>query len=68
LDAPWQATIGHWPGESYGPRRIDAVRVNGRMLPALRRHEVVDTEPTRLASDHLPVVVTIDPAAIGPPD
>jgi endonuclease/exonuclease/phosphatase family metal-dependent hydrolase len=68
LDSPWQATTGHWPGARYGPRRIDAVRVNGAMLPALRRHQVVDTELTRLASDHLPVVVTIDPNAIDSSD
>lgn len=71
LGAPWIATTGHWRGhqdpaadDPFGARRIDTVRVTGHVVPALRTHAVVDTELTRSASDHLPVVVEIDPAAI----
>jgi hypothetical protein len=64
LNAPWQPTTGHWPGGRFPNRRIDAIRVNEWVLPALREHRVVDTDLTRAASDHLPVVVTLDPAAV----
>jgi endonuclease/exonuclease/phosphatase family metal-dependent hydrolase len=68
LRAPWQATCGHYPGDGYGSlgilRRIDAIRVTRPVVPALRSHRVTDTEQTRRASDHLPVSVGYDPAAI----
>jgi endonuclease/exonuclease/phosphatase family metal-dependent hydrolase len=68
LRAPWQATCGHYPGDGYGSqgivRRIDAIRVTRPVVPALRSHRVTDTELTRRASDHLPVSVGYDPAAI----
>jgi endonuclease/exonuclease/phosphatase family metal-dependent hydrolase len=68
LRAPWQATCGHYPGDGYGSqgivRRIDAIRVTRPVVPALRSHRVTDTELTRRASDHLPVSVDYDPAAI----
>jgi len=57
----WQATTGHHPADVYGAhgvrRRIDAVRVTAPLVPAVRAHHVHDTEPTRAASDHLPVTV-----------
>jgi endonuclease/exonuclease/phosphatase family metal-dependent hydrolase len=68
LRAPWQATAGHHPDDPYGARgvrrRIDAVRVTPEVLPALRAHQVLDTDLTRRASDHLPVTVEYVPAAI----
>lgn len=65
LDAPWQATVGHWPiGDPYGPRRIDAIRATPDVVPALRHHEVTTTGFTLTTSDHLPVTVIYDPAAI----
>jgi endonuclease/exonuclease/phosphatase family metal-dependent hydrolase len=68
LAAPWQPTCGHYPGDGYGSqgirRRIDAIRVTGQVLPALRSHHVTDTALARRASDHLPVTVEYDPAAI----
>lgn len=68
LSAPWQPTCGHYPGDGYGAqgirRRIDAIRVTRPVLAALRSHHVTDTELTRRASDHLPVTVEYDPAAI----
>lgn len=65
LNAPWQTTVGHWPeGDPYGERRIDAIRVTEEVEPALRGYEVINTELSRSASDHLPVVVTYAPTAI----
>jgi endonuclease/exonuclease/phosphatase family metal-dependent hydrolase len=68
LRAPWQATVGHHPDDTYGVRgirrRIDGVRVTGPMLGALRAHHVDGTELARSASDHLPVTVEYLPAAI----
>lgn len=71
LRAPWQATAGHHPADPYGQhgvrRRIDAIRVTGEVVPALRAHWVTDNEATRGASDHLPVTVAYDPSAIAWP-
>jgi endonuclease/exonuclease/phosphatase family metal-dependent hydrolase len=71
LRAPWQATAGHHPDDAYGVRgvrrRIDGIRVTPEVLPALRAHQVTDTNLTRRASDHLPVTVEYDPAAITAP-
>jgi endonuclease/exonuclease/phosphatase family metal-dependent hydrolase len=68
LRALWQATCGHYPGDGYGSqgimRRIDAIRVTRQVVPALRSHQVTDTPLARRASDHLPVSVSYDPAAI----
>ncbi|MGA3152667.1 MAG: endonuclease/exonuclease/phosphatase family protein [Streptosporangiaceae bacterium] len=68
LRAPWQPTVGHYPGDRYGVagirRRIDAIRVSRHVLGALRAYHVVDSELTRRASDHLPVTVEYKPAAI----
>jgi Endonuclease/Exonuclease/phosphatase family len=64
--ADWQATTGHYPADVYAAhgvrRRIDAVRVTGPLVPAMRAHRVHDTEQTRAASDHLPVTVEYLPA------
>ncbi len=66
--AGWQATTGHHPADVYGAhgvrRRIDAVRVTGPLVPAVRAHHVHDTAQTRAASDHLPVTVEYLPAAM----
>lgn len=68
LRAPWQPTVGHHPHDRYGvagiSRRIDAIRVTGNVLGALRACHVTDTDLTRRASDHLPVTVEYDPAAV----
>lgn len=69
LQAPWQPTTGHHPGDAYAQRgvrrRIDVVRVTGEVVGALRAHRVEDSTRARLASDHLPVSVEYLPAAIG---
>ena len=66
--AGWQPTTGHHPADVYGAhgvrRRIDAVRVTSPLVPAVRAHHVHDTAQTRAASDHLPVTVDYQPAAI----
>ena len=66
--AGWQPTTGHHPADTYGAhgirRRIDAVRVTGPLVPAVRAHHVHDTAQTRAASDHLPVTAEYLPAAI----
>jgi endonuclease/exonuclease/phosphatase family metal-dependent hydrolase len=66
--AGWQATTGHHPADVYGAhgvrRRIDAVRVTGPLVPAVRAHHVHDTAQTRAASDHLPVTAEYLPAAV----
>ena len=70
LRAPWQPTCGHYPGDGYGSRgimrRIDAIRVQRRVGPALRAYQVADSELSRRASDHLPVSVDYVPASIEP--
>jgi endonuclease/exonuclease/phosphatase family metal-dependent hydrolase len=67
--AAWQPTTGHHPSDDYGVRgvrrRIDAVRVTGELIPALRTHRVIDTPQARSASDHLPVLVEYDPRGAG---
>lgn len=72
LRAPWQATAGHHPDDGYAAlgirRRIDGVRVTRPVLPALRGHQVEDTEIARRASDHLPVTVEYLPSAIADQD
>jgi endonuclease/exonuclease/phosphatase family metal-dependent hydrolase len=72
LGAPWQPTVGHHSYDRYGAagisRRIDAIRVTRHVLGALRAYHVTDTELTRSASDHLPVTVEYDPAAIAAAD
>jgi endonuclease/exonuclease/phosphatase family metal-dependent hydrolase len=66
--ARWQPTTGHHPDDAYRARRvrrrIDAVRVTGPMVPALRAHHVHDTAQARAASDHLPVTVEYLPSVV----
>ena len=64
LDAPWQPSCGHWRDDPHGPRRIDRILATAAVRPALLSYEVVDTDITRSLSDHLPVVVGLDPALL----
>jgi endonuclease/exonuclease/phosphatase family metal-dependent hydrolase len=66
LDARWQPSCGHWPHDPYGPRRFDRILATADVRPALSSYEVVDTDITRALSDHLPVVVGLDPALLPP--
>jgi endonuclease/exonuclease/phosphatase family metal-dependent hydrolase len=69
LGAPWQPTTGHHPDDVYAAhgirRRIDAIRVTGQLVPAMRGHEVTESEQAKAASDHLPITVEYLPAALG---
>ena len=66
--AGWQPTTGHHPADVYGAhgvrRRIDAIRVTGPLVPAVRAHHVHDTVQARAASDHLPVTAEYLPAEV----
>ncbi|MFI7517660.1 endonuclease/exonuclease/phosphatase family protein [Micromonospora echinofusca] len=59
LGAPWRATSGHRSGWS---RREDVFWTT--RPTALRRYQVVDTAAARNLSDHLPIVVDLDPQAL----
>lgn len=65
----WQATTGHWAGDPFPPRRIDAARTTAAMVPALRAvavHRVPGrsgVDPTTV-SDHLPVILDYAPAVL----
>jgi endonuclease/exonuclease/phosphatase family metal-dependent hydrolase len=69
IGADWHPTTGHHPDDVYGVhgvrRRIDGVRVTGQFADAMCAHDVLDTEQTRAASDHLPVTVEYLPFAVG---
>jgi len=66
--AGWQPTTGHHPADVYGAhgvrRRIDAIRVTGPLVPAVRAHHVHDTVQARAVSDHLPVTAEYLPAEV----
>ena len=68
LRARWQPTAGHHPEDVYGAhgvrRRIDGIRVTPPVAGAVRTHQVLDTALTAEASDHLPVTVEYQPAAV----
>jgi hypothetical protein len=71
LNMPWSPTVGHWPGDAMGPRRVDTVRVSAEVVPALTECHVIEkpladgTDP-KAASDHLAFVAIFDPAKIEP--
>ncbi|ATM24542.1 hypothetical protein SMD44_p10043 (plasmid) [Streptomyces alboflavus] len=64
LDVPWQPTTGHWPGDPFGPRRIDMIRTTRHLLPALADYRVLRTPAARTGSDHLPVSIDLEPSLI----
>jgi endonuclease/exonuclease/phosphatase family metal-dependent hydrolase len=66
LEAPWQQTTGHFPDDPHGPRRVDRILATASASPALHSYAVIDTAETRALSDHLPVIVELDPAALTP--
>jgi hypothetical protein len=59
LRMPWKATGGHRGGWS----RREAVFWTTRRL-ALRGYQVIDTPAARDLSDHLPIMVDVDPRAL----
>lgn len=64
LRKPWVATTGHWLGEPYQPRRIDAIKITHQLAPALKDFHVIRNDLTLSASDHLPVVCEYEPTDI----
>jgi endonuclease/exonuclease/phosphatase family metal-dependent hydrolase len=60
LAVPWKATGGHRGGWS---RREDVFWTT--RPAALRRYQVIDTLAASSLSDHLPIVVDLDPKALG---
>lgn len=69
LGAPWQPTVGHWEDgrgdpDPWGPRRIDLVLATRPVAPALLDYATHSSPAARDASDHLPVICTIDPSKI----
>ncbi|HEY3690520.1 MAG TPA: hypothetical protein VGL46_09470 [Pseudonocardiaceae bacterium] len=77
---PWQPTVGHWPGDLDGPRRLDITRITKEVVPALISCEVISTAPIptipisvirqqrsidpKKASDHLAFETCYNPAMI----
>lgn len=59
VGVPWQATGGHRGGWS---RREDVFWTS--RPAALRNYQVIDTPIARTLSDHLPIVVDLDPQAL----
>lgn len=69
LGVPWHPTVGHWEDgrgdpDPWGQRRIDLILATRPVVPALVDYATHDTPATREASDHLPVVCTVDPSKI----
>jgi endonuclease/exonuclease/phosphatase family metal-dependent hydrolase len=58
-----QPTDGHWPNDWSHNRRKARFHVTADLKPALRNIDVIRNETTLRASDHLPVVLTLDGAA-----
>ncbi|MFF3354139.1 hypothetical protein ACFYWN_16075 [Streptomyces sp. NPDC002917] len=69
LGVPWHPTVGHWEDgrgnpDPWGRRRIDLILATRPVVPALVAYATHDAPATREASDHLPVVCTVDPSKI----
>ncbi|SDZ50764.1 Endonuclease/Exonuclease/phosphatase family protein [Saccharopolyspora shandongensis] len=60
VNKPWHRTVGHFDHADMGDRAIDGHRVTPALAPAVVDHEVIENDRTRGASDHLPVVTTLD--------
>ncbi|WP_439681569.1 endonuclease/exonuclease/phosphatase family protein [Embleya sp. MST-111070] len=66
LDTPWEPSSGHWPDgkgdpDKWGERRVDTIRITRHLIPGLRSHRTIRTPDTLAGSDHLPVVVEVEP-------
>ncbi|MEV0702694.1 hypothetical protein AB0I53_32895 [Saccharopolyspora sp. NPDC050389] len=60
VNKPWQRTVGHYSHADMGSREIDGHRVTSSLASAVIDCDVVKTDLTRAASDHLPKVTTLD--------
>lgn len=57
-------TTGHWPNEPFPPRRVDGFRVTRNLRPAVVSCSVHTAASAKQASDHLPVIMTLDLARL----
>lgn len=65
VDAPWTPTTGHHPVDHHPPRRIDRWYATHHVPDAaLVGYRVADSYAVGATTDHLPVLVTLDPAAL----
>ncbi|MFE9407346.1 endonuclease/exonuclease/phosphatase family protein [Streptomyces sp. NPDC006704] len=69
LNAPWEATVGHWKSgqgdpDPWGERRIDLILTTRPVAPALVSYRAHRSAAALAASDHVPVFVDIRPDAI----
>ncbi|MEV6927443.1 endonuclease/exonuclease/phosphatase family protein [Dactylosporangium sp. NPDC051485] len=64
-DTPWTPTTGHHPDDRHPPRRLDrwyaTHRAPGR---AVRRYQAVAAARVGGLTDHCPVIIDVDPAAM----
>ncbi|GAA4828247.1 hypothetical protein GCM10025787_03210 [Saccharopolyspora rosea] len=58
--AAWAPSVGHADHADMGYRTLDTHRVSPALTPAVADWQVVDWQVAREASDHLPVVTTLD--------
>jgi len=63
--AGWAPTTGHHPGDHHPPRRIDRWYATWHLPDAaVRGHRTLDAAAVGTCTDHAPVVIEVDPAAI----
>ncbi|RJQ92393.1 exonuclease/endonuclease/phosphatase family protein [Amycolatopsis panacis] len=64
-NSAWAPTTGFHPADPHPPRRIDRWYATHRMPdPAIRSVRVLDHELVGDATDHAPVLLTLDPAQL----
>src|SRR5690625_3855780 len=65
LAEPWSPTTGHHPADPHPPRRIDRWYATHHLPDrAILGYRVADPYAADTITDHLPVLVTLDPAAL----
>jgi endonuclease/exonuclease/phosphatase family metal-dependent hydrolase len=65
VGAPWEPTTGFHPDDAHPPRRIDRWYATYHCPDAaVIGYEVIPPRMVALCSDHLPVAVEVDPAAL----
>lgn len=62
--AAWAPSVGHYDHADMGHRCIDTHRVSPGLAPAVVGWEVIDTAASRAASDHLPVITSLDLSSV----
>ncbi|MGW2858336.1 endonuclease/exonuclease/phosphatase family protein [Streptomyces sp. NPDC001205] len=69
LGAPWEATVGHWKNgqgdpDPWGERRIDLCLASRPVVPALVSYRTHRSDAALEASDHLPIILELNPLKI----